>query len=331
MEGKLMRILLTGGSGFIGTNLTNYLFHKHPDYTIINFSPYRTGSRAMNVARFQTNPNYIYVDGVIENELALVRTFGLGVDVVVNLAGQTHIDRSLQTPGSLISANVLGAQMVLDMARKFSVKRVIQISSAEVYGPINKGSDVSETYRLAPVNPYGASKVATELITQSYHQTFGMDTIITRCSNNYGQYQTPEKLMPLVITNALLNRPIPLYGDGEQMRDWLHIDDHCSALDAIIHNGVPGSVYNISGNQTATTKEIVQTVLQCLDRPWSLVQSVADRPGNFDRYPLSCDKLTTDTGWKPTYLLEDGIRETASWYQSNEEWWTVQGEVTTIR
>ncbi|NHW36340.1 NAD-dependent epimerase/dehydratase family protein, partial [Paenibacillus aceris] len=324
-------ILLTGGSGFIGTNLTSHLFQKHPDYTIINFSPYRTGSRATNVARFETNPNYIYVDGIIENEQALEQAFGLGVDVVVNLAGQTHIDRSLQTPGSLICANVIGTQKVLDMSRKYSVNRVIQISSAEVYGPVHKGSEVAETFRLAPVNPYGASKVATELITQSYHQTFGMNTIITRSSNNYGPYQTPEKLMPLVITNALLNNPIPLYGDGGQMRDWLHITDHCSALDAIIHNGVPGSVYNIGGNQAATTKDIVQSVLQCLDRPWSLVQSVPDRPGNFDRYPLSFDKLTTDTGWKPTYLLEEGIRETALWYQSNADWWAEQREVTTIR
>lgn len=325
-----MRILLTGGSGFVGTNLTNYLFDRYPDVTIINFSPFRAGSRAMNIDLFAAKPNYIYVDGVIENEPELERAFSLGVDVVVNLAGQTHVDRSLHTPGALISANVIGTQKMLDMSRKHNVKRFVQISSAEVYGPVYKGHAVDESAPLTPVSPYAASKGASDLVTMSYHQTFGMDTIITRCPNNYGPLQTPEKLVPLVITNAIRSKTIPLYGDGNQMRDWLHVSDHCSAIDAVIRYGVPGSIYNIAGNQVATTKEIIQSVLHFLDRPYSLVQPVPDRPGNFDRYPLCYKKITDDTGWEPTYRLEDGLRETVTWYQDNADWWTSQKELTMV-
>ncbi|WP_160036908.1 dTDP-glucose 4,6-dehydratase [Paenibacillus sp. An7] len=325
-----MRILLTGGSGFIGRNLTSYLLEKYPDYTIINFSPRRTGSRQKSIEPFLSRSNYVFVEGLVENEEALNEAFELGVDVVINLAGQTHVDRSLETPGSVISANVFGTQKVLDMCRKHGVKRLVQISSAEVYGPVPKGSNVDESAAFAPVSPYAASKAACDLLTQSYHQTFGMDTIITRCTNNYGPFQNVDKLVPLVITNALLGKPITLYSDGMQMRDWLHVTDHCAAIDAVIHRGISGSVYNISGKQTATTREIIEKVLQILGRSWSLVKSIPDRPGNFDRYALSIEKLTTDTGWEPTYLLENGIIETTNWYQQHSDWWMKHNEVAIV-
>lgn len=326
-----MRILLTGGSGFIGTNLTAYLFDRHPEYTILNLSRAREGTRASHLSRFAAMPNYVQVNGVIEDEPSLERAFGLGADVVVHLAGRTHVDQSLRSPGDLIVSNVVATQKVLDMCRKHRVKRVVLISTAEVYGAAQGDGPLDESAPLSPANPYGASKAACEMAAFAYREAFGMDTIITRCTNNYGPFQAPDKLVPLAITNALRNRPIPMYGGGEQRRDWLHVADHCAAIDAVIHKGVPGSVYNVAGDQTATTKEIVQSVLHYFDRPWSLVEFVPDRPGNNDRLPLSNGKITRDTGWKPGTSLRDGIRETAAWYASHIEWWTPGAEIAMNR
>ncbi|WP_059049011.1 dTDP-glucose 4,6-dehydratase [Paenibacillus senegalimassiliensis] len=326
-----MRILLTGGSGFIGTNLTRYLLEKYPDYTLINLSPGRNGIRAKSTEAFADNPNYVYVNGTVENEEELREAFSHGVDVVINLAGQTHVDQSLSSPGELIRANLMITQMVLDMSRQFEVTRLVQISSAEVYGPVGEGSRMDESALISPVNPYAASKAACDLLVASYHHTFGMETLITRCSNNYGPFQTTEKLVPLVITQALCNRTIPMYGDGNFMRDWLHVQDHCTALDAVIHRGKAGQIYNISGNQTSTTREIIEHILELTERPWSLVNSVPDRPGNFHRYSLCCDRMLEDTGWEPRYSLKDGLGETVDWYRNHGHWWLSDQGLAAIR
>lgn len=327
-----MKILLTGGSGFIGTNLTRYLLEKYPNYTLINLSPGRGGIRAKKSMKgFADNPNYIYVNGTVENEAELREAFSYGVDVVINLAGQTHVDQSLSSPGELIRANLMITQMVLDMSREYKVTRLVQISSAEVYGPVEEGSRMDEAALIAPVNPYAASKAACDLLVASYHHTFGMETLITRCSNNYGPFQTTEKLVPLVITQALGNRSIPMYGDGSFMRDWLHVQDHCTALDAVIHRGKSGQIYNISGNQTSTTREIIQHILELTQRPWSLVKSVPERPGNFHRYSLCCDRILQETGWEPRYSLKDGIGETVEWYRNQGHWWLSDQGLATIQ
>lgn len=321
-----MRFLLTGGSGFIGANLTDYLLRKYPDCIVINLSTYRAGQRAFTIERYLNNPRYVHVDGKIEHEGALEKTFALMPDIVIHLAGKTHVDESLQAPGATIEANVIGTQKVLDACRQYGIKRLIHISSAEVYGAEQAQNRMDEHAHLDPVNPYAASKAASDLIVQSYCRSFGLDAVILRCANNYGPFQTTEKLIPMVITRALKYKPITLYGDGSQKREWVHVADYCSAIDAAIRRGAAGQVYNVSGGQVASVKEIITYILQLTDRPWSLVKEQQGRRADIDRSALQSERFTSDTGWQAQYKLEDGLRQTVRWYEQNIEWWSLQIE-----
>lgn len=313
-----MRILLTGGSGFIGTNFMKYIEERYPSYYVTSLAPYHS-KNFINL--FASNPNVKYVNASVEKETEIKEVFEQGFDIVVNFAAQSHVDQSIHDPGKFIRTNVVGTQMLLEMARKYEIRRFIQISTAEVYGPIEYERIVSETSYLAPVSPYSASKASSDLIALSYHQTYGMDVVVSRCTNNYGPFQKADKFIPLVITNALQNKPIPLYGDGNHVRDWLHVYDHCSAIDALIHGAKAGSIYNIASNCLSTTKEIIHCILGILDRPHSLIQYVSDRKGDHNRFTLSCEKIKSELFWKPKYSLTEGIQETVAWYQQNSEWW----------
>jgi dTDP-glucose 4,6-dehydratase len=244
-----------------------------------------------------------------------------GIDAVVNFAAESHVDRSIEEPGIFVKTNVLGTQVLLDAARKYKVNKFLQVSTDEVYGTLGPEGLFSEKSPLQPNSPYSASKTGADLLVRAYHKTFGLNVNITRCSNNYGPYQFPEKLIPLIITNALENKDIPVYGDGMQIRDWLHVSDHCSAIDLVLHNGADGEVYNIGGNNERTNLYIVKTVLKELGKPDSLIKHVSDRLGHDRRYAIDATKIRAELGWAPYHTFETGIKETISWYLNNREWW----------
>lgn len=312
------KILVTGGAGFIGSNFIRYMLQEHP-YHIINLDALTYCGNLENLRGVEDDPRYTFVRGSITDR-KLVDGIIKDVDAVINFAAESHVDRSIEDPEIFIRTNILGTQTLLEASRKHGVERFIQISTDEVYGSAEKGYFTEET-PLAPNSPYSASKASADLMVRAYHRTYGLPVNITRCSNNYGPYQFPEKLIPLMITNALENKPLPVYGDGMNVRDWIHVLDHCRAVDLVLHRGRVGEVYNIGGNSERRNIEIVELIVRELGRDKSLIRFVEDRPGHDRRYAIDASKIRNELGWKPLYSFEEGIRETIRWYIDNRDWW----------
>lgn len=316
-----MKLLVSGGAGFIGSNFIHYLLDKYPEYIIINYDNLTYAGNLENLEAIQDSVNYSFIKGDINNKGLLeyvVKAYE--IDTIVNFAAESHVDRSIKNSSEFVITNVLGTQTLLDVARNNKL-RFIQISTDEVYGTLGATGYFTEQTPLSPNSPYSASKASADMLVRSYHETFALNTNITRCSNNYGPYQFPEKLIPLMIINALRGKPLPVYGDGRNIRDWLHVKDHCSAIDLVIHKGRPGEVYNIGGNNERRNIEIVEHILDLLKAPKELITYVQDRLGHDFRYAIDSSKIQNELGWKPEYSFADGIKETISWYQSHEEWW----------
>ncbi len=317
-----MKLLITGGAGFIGSNFILFMMQQHPNYQIINMDALTYAGNLENLKSVQDHPNYSFVQADIADKPAVDAIFQQGIDVVVNFAAESHVDRSILEPEIFVNTNVMGTQVLLDAAKKYGVTKFVQVSTDEVYGSLGETGLFSETTPLAPNSPYSASKAGGDLLVRAYHETFGLPVNITRCSNNYGPYQFPEKLIPLIISRALHDESLPVYGDGLNIRDWLYVEDHCSAIDLVIHQGKIGEVYNIGGNNERTNLHIVQTILRELGKPESLITYVTDRPGHDRRYGIDPTKIMNELGWKPKHNFETGIKETIQWYLSNKEWWT---------
>lgn len=316
-----MRVLITGGAGFIGSNFVHYMFDRYPNYQIINLDALTYAGNLENLTSIQENSQYTFIKGDITNEELVSSIFAQGVDMVVHFAAESHVDRSILEPDVFVKTNVLGTQVLLEAARKYEVKKFVHVSTDEVYGSLGETGLFTEETPLAPNSPYSASKAGSDLLVRAYHETFGLPINITRCSNNYGPYQFPEKLIPLMIANALNDKSLPVYGDGLNIRDWLYVEDHCSAIDLVLHKGVNGEVYNIGGNNERTNIQIIQTILRELNKPESLMQFVKDRPGHDRRYGIDATKITNELGWKPKHNFETGIHETIRWYLENQDWW----------
>lgn len=317
-----MKLLVTGGAGFIGSNFVIYMVNKYPEYQIINLDALTYAGNLENLTSIENNPNYTFVKGDIADAQKVEEVFQQGIDVVVNFAAESHVDRSILDPGIFVQTNVMGTQVLLEAARKHNVQKYVQISTDEVYGTLGETGMFSETTPLAPNSPYSASKTGGDLLVRAYHETYGMDINITRCSNNYGPYHFPEKLIPLMISNALNDKQLPVYGDGLNVRDWLYVEDHCSAIDLVIHKGKSGEVYNVGGNNERTNIQIVETILAELGKPKSLITYVADRLGHDRRYAIDATKIRTELGWQPKYHFETGIKKTIQWYLAHKDWWT---------
>ncbi|MCM3261603.1 dTDP-glucose 4,6-dehydratase [Paenibacillus lautus] len=317
-----MKLLVTGGAGFIGSNFILYMIQQHPNYQIINMDALTYAGNLENLKSVQDRPNYSFVQADIADKPAVDAIFQQDIDVVVNFAAESHVDRSILEPEIFVNTNVMGTQVLLDAAKKYGVTKFVQVSTDEVYGSLGETGLFSETTPLAPNSPYSASKAGGDLLVRAYHETFGLPVNITRCSNNYGPYQFPEKLIPLIISRALNDESLPVYGDGLNIRDWLYVEDHCSAIDLVIHQGKIGEVYNIGGNNERTNVHIVKTILNELGKPESLITYVEDRPGHDRRYGIDPTKIMNELGWKPKHNFETGIKETIQWYLSNKEWWT---------
>lgn len=317
-----MKLLVTGGAGFIGSNFVIYMLKQHPGYQIINVDALTYAGNLENLKSIENNPNHMFVKADVTDAKAIDELVCQGVDIIVNFAAESHVDRSILEPDVFVKTNVLGTQVLLDAARKHNIKKFVQVSTDEVYGTLGDTGLFSETTPLAPNSPYSASKAGGDLLVRAYHETFGLPVNITRCSNNYGPYQFPEKLIPLMISKALADESLPIYGDGMNIRDWLYVEDHCSAIDLVIHQGRNGEVYNIGGNNERTNLQIVKTILQELGKPETLITYVKDRPGHDRRYGIDPTKTMTELGWKPKHSFETGIKETIRWYLDNQDWWT---------
>lgn len=313
-----MKVLVTGGCGFIGSNFIRHVLRAHPDDSVINLDKLTYAGNPENVREVADDPRYRFVHGDI-CDAAVVDSAAKEADVIVNFAAETHVDRSLLDPGSFIKTDVDGTRVLLEAARRYGHQRYIQISTDEVYGS-TLGAAFVETDPLRPSSPYAASKAGGDLMAIAYHATYGVPVIITRASNNFGPYQYPEKLIPLFITNAIDDQPLPLYGDGLNVRDWLAVEDHCEAVDVVLRRGVVGEIYNVGGGNERTNREITQAILAGLNKPQSLIKPVADRPGHDRRYALNADKLAT-LGFQPRRRFEVALSETIEWYRTRESWW----------
>ena len=314
-----MKLLVTGGAGFIGSCFIRYMLIKYPDYKILNLDALTYAGNLENLDDVKDNPNYDFVKGNICNT-ELVSMIMDNVDVVVNFAAESHVDRSIRGPEIFVETNIKGTLNLLQCAKQSNVQRYIQISTDEVYGSLGKTGYFTEDTPLSPNSPYSASKAGADLLVRSYYETYGMPVIITRCSNNYGPYQYPEKLIPLFIAQLLKGEKVPVYGDGLNVRDWLYVYDHCSAIDTVLHNGKVGEVYNIGGNNEKSNLEITRLILKALDKSEDYIQYVKDRLGHDKRYAICSDKIQTELGWHPSVTFEEGLNHTIDWYLHNQDW-----------
>lgn len=313
-------VLVTGGCGFIGTNFVRRMLERY-DYNIINLDKLTYAGNLENLKDCEKNDRYTFVRGDIASVNDLEKAFSQPIDIIVNFAAESHVDRSIIDPDSFIRTNINGTFNLLEMARKKNTRRFVQISTDEVYGSLGDTGAFREDTPLSPNSPYSASKTSADLIAMAYFKTFGMPVIITRCSNNYGPYQFPEKLIPLIITNALADKELPVYGDGLNVRDWIHVKDHCAAIDLVVHKGETGNVYNIGASNERTNIEIVKLVLAILGKPESLIRYVKDRPGHDRRYAMDSGKISAELGYGPSVDFAQGMRETVEWYVANRQWW----------
>ncbi|SDK40713.1 dTDP-glucose 4,6-dehydratase [Alkalibacterium thalassium] len=328
-------ILVTGGAGFIGSNFIKLMLGKHPEYKIINIDALTYAGNLENLKDVDNNPNYEFSKVDIRDREKIEEIFKNNeLTSVVNFAAESHVDRSIEEPEVFLTTNIIGTQVLLDTAKKYwklnpSDKyckeykpgvKFLQVSTDEVYGALGETGMFVETMPLMPNSPYSASKASADMIVRAYNETFGMPVNITRCSNNYGPYQFPEKLIPLMINNCLKEKDLPVYGDGMQVRDWLHVSDHCSAIDTVLHKGRDGEVYNIGGNNEKANIEIVKLIINTIGKSESLIKYVKDRPGHDRRYAIDNTKITTELGWEPAYTFEQGMKETIQWNLENAKW-----------
>lgn len=313
-----MKILVTGGAGFIGSNFVRYILEKYPDYKVINLDKLTYAGNLDNLKGLSDNQNYTFIEGDICDK-GLVDDLVKDIDAIVNFAAESHVDRSITNPEEFVITNVLGVANLLGAGLKHKVPRLLHISTDEVYGSIKEGT-FYETDRLNPSSPYSSSKASADLLVMSYYTTFKMPVLITRSSNNYGPYQYPEKLIPLFVTNAMENMPLPLYGSGENVRDWLYVLDNCAGIDLVLHKGKVGEIYNIGGGNEINNIEITNKIIEILGKDKSLVKYVSDRPGHDFRYSISIDKVK-ELGWVPRYNFDEAIKETVNWYKENTWWW----------
>ncbi len=310
-----MRLLVTGGAGFIGSNFIHYILESRPDCDVVDLDALTYAGSLGNLKGVMDHARHRFVQGRIEDG-KLVGELMEGVDVVVNFAAESHVDRSILEPQVFITTNVLGTQVLLDAALKYDVKLFFQVSTDEVYGALDLDSKEAfgEDSPLCPNSPYSASKTAADLMVWAYHRTYGLPVVISRCSNNYGPRQHPEKFLPTVMLNAMHDRPVPIYGDGLYVRDWIHVLDHCRAIDVIMTRGAVGEVYNVGTDNEWSNIDLARKVLEILGKPESLLQSVTDRPGHDRRYAIDGGKLNRELGWKPSIAFEDGLKEAVRWY-----------------
>ncbi len=313
-------ILVTGGCGFIGSNFIRYMLERHP-YHVINFDKLTYAGNLENLRDVEKEPRYSFVKGDIAEKGDVEKVFERPIEMVVNFAAESHVDRSILEPDAFIRTNITGTFNLLEAARAKGVSRFLQISTDEVYGSLGAEGKFVESTPLSPNSPYSASKTSADLLAMAYHKTFGMPVLITRCSNNYGPYQFPEKLIPLMITNALHDMELPVYGDGMNVRDWIHVADHCEAISTVLHRGLEGSIYNVGGENEWPNVAIVKLVLKILGKPESLIRYVKDRPGHDRRYAIDPTKIRQELGFSPRISFEQGMEETVRWYVDNRPWW----------
>ena len=322
IEMQIRRILVTGGCGFIGANFVRHLLETDPALEITNLDALTYAGNPDNLADLAGHPRYRFVRGDIAERRRVTKLVTEGhFDAIVNFAAESHVDRSIDDATPFLRTNVLGTQCLLDAARAAAVPRYVQVSTDEVYGTLGPDDPpFCETTPLAPNSPYAASKAAADLLVRAAHHTFGLDTVITRCSNNYGPYQFPEKLIPLFITNALTNIPVPVYGDGRQVRDWIHVHDHCRGIAAALWRGRAGEVYNFGGRSERYNIDVTRTILALCGKPEELIRHVTDRLGHDRPYAVDCRKAEAELGWQPTGSFEQGLETTVAWYQANTRW-----------
>ena len=329
-----MKIIVTGGAGFIGSNFVIHMVKKYPEHEIVNLDLLTYAGNLENLTEVEKAPNYKFIRGDIADRKFVFDLFEQEKpDIIVNFAAESHVDRSITDPESFVRTNVMGTTTLLDACKEYGIKRFHQVSTDEGYGdlPLDRPDlFFTEETPLHTSSPYSSSKASADLFVMAYHRTFGIPVTISRCSNNYGPYQFPEKLIPLIISRALADEELPVYGTGENVRDWLHVSDHCVAIDLILEKGRVGEVYNIGGHNERTNLEVVKTILKALDKPESLIRFVKDRPGHDRRYAIDPTKMETELGWKPQYVFDTGMKQTIQWYLDNKEWWEhiVNGEYT---
>lgn len=325
-----MKILITGGAGFIGTNLIRYLMEQHTNYHIINLDGLTYAGNPRNLKDIEASSNYTFIQGSTGDKNLIQELFADGIDAVINLAAESHVDKSIQNPGMVVDSNVLGTHVLMETAAAAWRKdiesgktksRFIQVSTVDVYGATNGQGDFKEESPLAPISPYAASKAAADLMGRAFFKTYGLPVMITRCSNNFGPFQYPEKLIPLTIIRALSNQSIKLHGNGLQQRDWLYVIDHCSALDAILHHGQPGEVYNIGGKNVLTNLKLVRMILAEMGKPETLIKFVEESPGRAHCLIVNTDKINRQVGWKSQHIATQGIKLTVQWYLKHRDWW----------
>ncbi|MBQ2897593.1 MAG: dTDP-glucose 4,6-dehydratase [Clostridia bacterium] len=327
-----MKVLVTGGAGFIGSNFIYYMLKKHPEYELVCLDALTYAGNLSTLKDALQNPKFKFVKGDITDRTLVFDLFKQeNFDVVVNFAAESHVDRSIENPEVFLKTNILGTQVLMDASLKYNVKRYHQISTDEVYGdlPLDKPELMfTETTPIHTSSPYSASKASADLLCLAYYRTFGLPVTISRCSNNYGPYHFPEKLIPLMIINALAEKSLPVYGKGENVRDWLYVEDHCKAIDVIIHKGKVGEVYNVGGHNEKKNIEIVKIIIDRLGKSEDLITYVTDRKGHDLRYAIDPTKITNELGWYPETKFEDGIEKTIKWYLENKPWWQeiVSGE-----
>ena len=314
-----MKIFVTGGAGFIGSNFIRCVLRSGSGYSVLNYDKLTYAGNLANLAEVANDPSYGFVRGDI-CDISAVESAMSGCNAVVHFAAESHVDRSIYEPAAAIETNVKGTFVLLQVARKLKISKFLHISTDEVYGDIPSDSFADENSPIQPSSPYSSSKASSDLLVRSYVRTYGFPAVITRSSNNYGPYQFPEKFLPLMITNALDGKPLPIYGDGNQQRDWLHVEDNCRGVLAVLERGRIGEIYNLGGSDIVENLSIAKQVLRIVDKPETLLSYVKDRPGHDRRYALKCDKVERELGWKPSINLEDGLRTTVDWYRNNKEW-----------
>lgn len=318
----MKRILVTGGAGFIGSNFVNLMLNDHQDYFIVNLDKLTYAGNLENLKESEKSPNYKFIKGDIGNAELVDYIFSeYEIQYVINFAAESHVDRSILGSGVFYKTNVLGTNVLLEASRRHKVEKFVHVSTDEVYGSLGESGKFTETTPLSPNSPYSSSKAGSDIMVQAFFHTYGFPGVITRCSNNYGEFQFPEKLIPLMVINAMHNKKLPVYGDGLNVRDWIYVHDHNRAIDLVFQKGRPGEVYNIGADSERKNIEIVKLILSALGKGEDLIEYVKDRPGHDRRYAIDSTKIETELGWKPRVTFEQGMRRTIEWYTKNEQWW----------